>query len=228
MKEQKRNGFGARRLVILALFTALAYVVMLAVRLPVSFLTMDVKDAIITLCGLYFGPLAAVIVSLIVSFVDMLSGSATGWYGFAMNFLGSAVFSATAALIYRYKKDLMGAIVGLSSGVFAMTAIMLIFNLIVTPRYLSCPTSEVVALIPTLLLPFNLVKGVLNAGLVMLLYKPMSEILRRSGFLPSGGKGFRFDRRTVMIMAVSLLVIVVSLVIIFAVLGGRFELGFGK
>ena len=111
MKEQKRNGFGARRLVILALFTALAYVVMLAVRLPVSFLTMDVKDAIITLCGLYFGPLAAVIVSLIVSFVEMLSGSATGWYGFAMNFLGSAVFSATAALIYRYKKDLMGAIV---------------------------------------------------------------------------------------------------------------------
>ncbi len=228
MKQNKDLRFGARRLVILALFTALAYVVMLAVRLPISFLTMDVKDTIITLCGLYFGPISAVVVSLIVSFVEMFSGSATGWYGFAMNVLGSAVFSATAALIYRYKKDLMGAIIGLLSGVFAMTAVMLIFNLIVTPRYLGCPTAEVAALIPALLLPFNLVKGFLNAGLVMLLYKPMSEILRRSGFLPSKGSGFRFDRRTVIIMIASLVLIALSLVVIFAVLGGRFELGFGK
>ena len=43
--------------------------------------------------------------------------------------------------------------------------------------------TEVVALIPSLLLPFNLIKGVLNAAMVLLLYKPLSRTLKKSRFL---------------------------------------------
>ena len=214
-----------RRLVIVALFTALAYVVMLMIHFPISFLTMDVKDAIITLCGLSFGPLSALFISVVVPFLELIGGSPTGLYGFAMNVLGSATFSVTVSLIYKYKKSFLGAIVGLVSGVFALTAVMLLFNLIVTPRYLMVSVGEVAKLIPTLLLPFNLVKAVLNAAIVFFLYKPVSAMLQRSGFLPRSESKFRFDRRMLIVMGVALVLIVVSFAVIFGVLGGRFEFG---
>ena len=127
----KRNHsrFSVRRMIILALFTALAYVVMLMIHFPIAFLTLDVKDAIITLCGLSFGPLSALFISVVVPFLELIGGSPTGIYGFAMNVLGSATFSVTASLIYKYKKSFLGAIVGLVSGVFALTAVMLLDHL---------------------------------------------------------------------------------------------------
>lgn len=212
-------------MVIVAVFTALAYVVMLMIRFPVAFLTLDVKDAVITLCGLMFGPLSALFISVVIPFFELIMGSPTGVYGFAMNVLGSATFSVTASLIYKYKKTFLGAIIGLVSGVFGMTAIMLLFNLIVTPRYLHAPTAEVASMIPTLLLPFNLIKSVLNAAIVFLLYKPVSAMLQRSGFLPSSDRKFKWDKQTAIVMISATVVIAVAFIVIFAVLGGKIEWG---
>ena len=122
-----------RRIVLLALFGALSYVLMLVVHFPVMFLTMDVKDVIITLGGLYFGPLSALILSVLVPLMELVTGmSSTGLYGLVMNILGTAMFSVTASLIYKYKKSFLGAIIGLLSGIAAMVAIMMVFNLLVT------------------------------------------------------------------------------------------------
>ena len=49
---QTKNTKKIRRMVILAVFAALAYVAMLVIHIKVGFLTMDVKDTVITLCGL--------------------------------------------------------------------------------------------------------------------------------------------------------------------------------
>ena len=213
------------RLVGVALFTALAYVVMVLIHFPVSFLTLDLKDAIITLCGLCFGPISALISSVIVALVEMVTVSSTGVYGFVMNALGTAAFSVTVSLIYKYKKNFLGAIIGLLSGIFAMTAVMMIFNLIVTPYYMHVEVAQVRNMIPTLLLPFNLVKATFNAAVVLLLYKPVSSILQKIGFLPKSSATLKFDRRTILVTVVSLALIVAALVIIFRVLGGSFRFG---
>ncbi len=224
--KQNKNQSMMRSIIIVALFTALAYVVMLTIRFPIAFLTLDIKDAIITLCGLSFGPIAALTVSVIVPLLELVTGiSSTGIYGFAMNVLGSATFSVTVSLIYKCKKNFFGAIVGLVSGVFALTAVMLLFNLIVTPKYLMVEVGEVAKLIPTLLLPFNLVKAVLNASIVFFLYKPVSAMLQRTGFLPKSESKFRMDRRTMLVMTVALLLILASFAVIFFVLDGKFQFG---
>lgn len=215
-----------RRIVLLALFGALSYVLMLVVHFPVMFLTMDVKDVIITLGGLYFGPLSALILSVLVPLMELVTGmSSTGLYGLVMNILGTAMFSVTASLIYKYKKSFLGAIIGLLSGIAAMVAIMMVFNLLVTPHYMGVTVGEVQALIPTLLFPFNLVKGVLNAALVLLLYKPLSGVMQRVGVLPRSEHPFRLDLRTVLVMTVSLALVIASLIVVFAVLGGSFVFG---
>lgn len=215
-----------RRLTMIGLFTALAYVVMVLIHFPVPpMLTLDLKDTVITLCGLCFGPLAAVFAGIVVPFLELITVSGTGVYGFVMNALGTLSFSVTVSLIYRFRKNMLGAVLGLVSGVFAMTAVMLLFNLVITPWYLHISVAEVRQMIPTLLLPFNLVKAVLNAALVMLLYKPVSTALQRMGFLPRSEHSYRLDWRTVTAIVISLVLAVAAFVVVFQVLGGSFAFG---
>ena len=230
MKSQIKTREAIRRMVAIAMFCALAYVAMLVIHIKVMFLTLDVKDAVITLCGLCFGPLSALIVSVIVPVFE-LAVSSTGYYGLIMNILGSVAFSVTASLIYKYKKTLWGAVVALLSGAFVMVAVMLTANLFITPLFMAAngmTTSTVREMIPTLLFPFNLLKAITNVGAVLLLYKPTSRGLRRAGFLPRRKADVETQeekpkKRTisVIVSAVAILLIAASMVLIFTVFEGK-------
>ncbi len=223
-----QNGKKLRRMITIALFAALAYVAMLLLHIKVSFLTLDVKDAVITLCGLYFGPLAALIVSVIVPLLELVTVSSTGFYGLIMNILGSVAFSVTASLLYKWKKTFLGAIVALASATAAMTGVMLLANLLITPYYMGVSVAEVWALIPTLLLPFNAVKALLNAGVVLLLYKQLSGALRRARVLPPVGEqrtGKRNTLRSLLVILAACLLIAACVLVIFFVLGGKISFG---
>ena len=219
-------------MVIVAMFAAMAYVAMLAIHIKVSFLTMDVKDAVITLCGLYFGPVSALTISVLVPLLELITVSDTGFYGLIMNILGSISFSVTASLIYRWKKSFLGAIMALVSAACAMTGVMLLANLLITPYYMGVSAETVRGLIPTLLLPFNLLKALINVGVVLLLYKQLSRALRRAGVLAGSASssapcnGVHACRlRSVLVAVSAVTLIAVSLLLIFLVLGGSFDLG---
>lgn len=234
MNHHSKSSNAIRRMVVIAMFTAMAYVVMLLIHIKVAFLTLDVKDAVITLCGLYFGPVSALFISVAVPLLE-LPVSSTGYYGLIMNILGSVSFSVTASLVYKYKKTLVGAIMALLSGAFLMVAVMLTANLFITPLFMAAngmTTSTVRNMIPTLLLPFNALKAAINVGVVLLLYKSMSRALRRAGFLPrrpaaSSAVG-RARTVTVVMISVAVLLIAASTVLIFTVFDGSFSFGISK
>ena len=235
MKSNKRNiqSTRLRYMVMLAMFMAMAYVAMLVIHVKVSFLTLDVKDAVITLCGLCFGPLSALIISIVVPLIELVTVSDTGLYGLIMNILGSVSFSVTASLIYKWKKSFIGAILALASAAFVMTGVMMLGNLIVTPYFMGVDVSMVRGMIPTLLLPFNLLKAIVNVGVVLLLYKHLSTALRKAGFLPQRSTSQEASAvakpsawRIVGVSLAAVVLITASLLIIFLVLGGT--IGFGK
>ena len=88
-----------KKLTVLAMLSAIAYVAVALLRFPVVlFLSYEPKDVVIAIGGFLYGPLAALGISLVVSFIEMLTISSTGWIGFVMNFLSSAAFAGTAAL----------------------------------------------------------------------------------------------------------------------------------
>ena len=184
MSAKRKNRAKLRELVMMAVFAALAFAAMFVFRFNVTFLTFDLKDSIITISGLLLGPVAAATVSLLVATLEFITIGDTGWYGFLMNFASSATFSVVCAIIYRHNKKLSGAIVSLASGVVALVAVMLTLNLVVTPLYMGAPRSAVVDMIPTLLLPFNLIKGLVNASLVLVLYKPVCRAMQAAKLLP--------------------------------------------
>ena len=101
-----------------------------------------------------------------------------------MNVLATASFCCTAAFVYKKKHTKKGAILGLSLGVVTLTVVMLVWNYLITPLYQGVPREAVAAMLPTIFLPFNLVKGGLNMAVTLLLYKPVVTALRKAGLVP--------------------------------------------
>jgi hypothetical protein len=71
-----------------------------------------------------------------------------------------------------------------------MVAVMLAWNYLLTPIYMGYPREAVAAMLVPVFLPFNLIKGGINAALVLLIYKPVVMTLRKAGLAPkSTGSG---------------------------------------
>jgi riboflavin transporter FmnP len=220
MENKKTNKISTEKMAGIAIFSALAFVVSLVVRFPVQFLTFDAKDAVITIAAFVYGPLSAVIISFLAALIEMITISTTGWYGFLMNFASSAVFSLTASLIYTKKRNLNGAIISLYSAIGATVGVMILLNLLITPLYLQyvgapITNADMVAMLPTLLLPFNFAKALMNSAIVMLLYKPTVMALKRLGLVKThgGAAAMTFNRTTKIILALGAVGLVLSIVI---------------
>lgn len=174
-----------KKLTILAMLCALAYAAVALIRIPaVEFLKYEPKDVIITFGGFLYGSGAALTVSVVVSFLEMVTISSTGWIGLLMNILSTAAFACTASLLYQKKHTLSGAVIGLCIGTVLMTAAMLLWNYLMTPLYMGLPRADVAAMLVPVFLPFNLIKGFLNAALTALLYRPLVQSLRRANLFP--------------------------------------------
>ena len=88
--------------------------------------------------------------------------------------------------------------------------------------------AQVVDLIPTLLLPFNLTKAVLNAGVVLALYKPLITALRAARLLPQsenaegGAKQSFWSLRSLVFILIAIVLISASIIYMIFGLGGHF------
>ncbi len=196
-QKTQKTKIDTKKMVGMAVFSALAFAVTLVVRIPVSFLTFDAKDAVLTIAAFIYGPLSAVIMSLAVALIELVTVSDTAFYGALMNFASSAVFSGTAALVYKYRRTFNGAIAGIYSAVILTTAIMMPMNILITPLYMGVPRSAVIDLIPPLLLPFNFAKSLMNGAIAMLIYKPIANTLRRARLLDGTPMGTKFNKQSV-------------------------------
>ena len=156
------------------------------------------------------------IMSLVVCLVEMITVSSTGPIGLLMNFLSSAVFVGVASVIYYRKKTMSRAVAGLIAAVLSMTAVMLLWNYIVTPMYMGVPREQVVGMLLPLLLPFNLIKAALNAALVLLLYKGAATALRKSGLVPKRDSYQSDNKRlnTVLVVVISAVAAVTLLLVL--------------
>ena len=187
IKSGARPRMGVKTMTSLAMLTAVAYVVMiLSKMLPqvVGFLQMDLKDTVICIGGFIFGPLAAAVIAIVVAVVEMFTVSDTGIIGLIMNVLATVAFCCTASFVYKKVHSKKGAVIGLALGTVCLTVVMLLWNYLITPIYMEMDRSVVAAMLPTVFLPFNLVKGGLNMAVILLLYKPVVTALRRARLVP--------------------------------------------
>ena len=174
------------RMTLLALLVAMAYLCVLIFRIPVvSFLRYEPKDVILALTGILLGPIEGVAAAVIVSLIEMMTPSDTGLWGLLMNVLASVAFLLPAAILYRIRRTLASALTGIFLGVLFSTAMMMLWNYLITPIYMGVPREAVAEMLLPMFLPFNLLKDGLNAALSMLLYVPLLPALQKARVLPN-------------------------------------------
>lgn len=213
-----------KKISVVAMLCALAFLCTVVFKFKVSFLTFDIKDAILAISSLLYGPIAGVLSSLVVAFLEMVTVSDTGFYGMIMNFLSSGTFTFICGVIYKYKRNMTGAIIGVVAAALSVTAVMLLANLFVTPYYMGVQRGVVIGMLGTLLLPFNLTKAVLNAAVTLLIYKPFTVAMRKARLLPERpNSNYKFGLKSVILIVSAVIVIVFALLFFVLYLNGSFE-----
>ena len=178
------NSMSTAKLAKLAMMTAVSLVLLFLVRLPwppAPFLVYDPADVPIYITAFAFGPAEGLIVTLIVCLLQAFGFGGDGFYGFIMHFVATGIVAVVIGMMYRNNKTKKTAIKALAVGVIVTVIVMCIMNLIVTPAYMGAPRSAVLAMLPTVIIPFNLVKAGANSLLTALLYKRLSGLLQGSG-----------------------------------------------
>jgi riboflavin transporter FmnP len=206
-----------KKLVLMAILAAIAYLCTLVFRIPVmGFLTYEPKDVVILIGAFLLGPMEGVMISGIVSLIEMVTISSTGPIGMIMNFLATCTFILPAAFLYRKKRSPKSAVVGLIFGIITMTGAMLLWNYLVTPYYLLTPRETVKAMLLPVFLPFNLIKGGINAALTLLIYKPVATILRKTGMIsPNSQKDLEKDKKRFIYLFAALLLLTCVVALVF-------------
>lgn len=163
-----------------ALFCALAALATLFIEFPLlpaaPWLKMDPSGIIAVISGFLFGPEMALLVAIVPNFVHLATES--GIYGTFMAALANAAIAYPAALMYKKFGSKKGLVAGLITGSICATVLSILFNLIVTPLYLGMPQELVIAMIPSILLPFNLIKVVITSLASALILPAVKSIQR--------------------------------------------------
>jgi riboflavin transporter FmnP len=218
----KNNKITPRYIAVIAMFTALAFVsVVIAKVIPnvAGFLSYEPKDSLIVIAGFIFGPVSSVLISLLVSFIEMITISSTGIYGFIMNVIATCAFVLPATIIYKKDRTKRGAIIGLCVGVVIMTVCMLLWNYIITPLYMKVDRSAVVGMLLPIFLPFNVIKGGINAGITLILYKPIVGALRAAKLVEPSSSADGKTKFSIGFFLISLAVLMTFVLAFLAMIG---------
>ena len=187
-------------LTVAAVLSAVAFILMF-IEFPIpmlipAFIKMDFSDLPALLGAFALGPVYGVIISFMKNLLHIvIKGTSTACVGELSNFILGAIFSAVAGYLYKHHKSRKTAIIGAVAGAVAMGVLSVPSNyFVVYPAYVQfyhMPLEAILGMYQAILpsadslikclilfnLPFTLVKGLLDAVLCMLIYKPLSPIL---------------------------------------------------
>lgn len=197
-----RTNSSIRRLTVTAMLSAIAFILMyleIAIPLMPGFIKFDFSDLPALIGAFALGPVYGVIICLIKNILH-LTVSQSMFVGELSNFILGAIFVFTAGLIYKMKKSKSGALVGGIVGAIVMGVVSVVSNyFVVYPVYYNFMPKEVIvaaydaisydmlhighvtSILPCLLyfnVPFTVIKGLIDVVISMLIYKPLSPLLK--------------------------------------------------
>ena len=159
-----------------------------------GFIKMDISELPALIASFAYGPLSGIAVCLIKNLIKLPSTS-TAAVGELFNFVMGALFVGVAGFVYKRSKTRRSALIGAGAGALVMALVSVPYNyFVVYPAYVvlyHLPLEAIIgmyqainpsvdgllACLLTFNLPFTLFKGLLDAALCFLIYKPLSPIL---------------------------------------------------
>lgn len=172
------SGWSTRRIAVTALFCALSLItsfIEIPIFPPAPWLEYDPSCVVALVAGLAFGPATGTIV-VVLSWLVHLVFQFSPW-GVLMAIAANVSLVVPCSLIARKVSGGRGLACGMGVGAAVSLVVCIVMNLFVTPLYTAVTMEAVVAMILPILLPFNLLKLVLNCALTALVQGPVSKAL---------------------------------------------------
>jgi len=184
------------RVSVLSVIAFLLMYVEVALPFFPEFLKIDISNVPVLIGTFAMGPWIGVMIMLVKNLLHLVFKGATMGIGELADFIIGSSFMLTAGYVYKYRKSLSGALLGMVLGTVVMAVVGSLMNyFVLLPLYqiaLGFPVKAVVAmgtkvnkhivdlksLVVLSILPFNLLKGSITSLITLLLYKRVSPILR--------------------------------------------------
>ncbi len=193
-----KHATGTKRIAYIAIFSALAGVLMLF-EIPLffapSFYELDLSELPVLIISFYLGPSAGVVTAFFKVLIKLLlKGTSTAFVGDYANFVTSCALVLPAGIVYLKNKTRKGAVTALVVGTLTLTVFGSLFNAFyLIPTFadlygisvdaivgMGTSVNSAITSLSTLVLfavvPFNLLKGTLVSVLTMLLYKRIQKL----------------------------------------------------
>ena len=172
-----------RQLVSMAMLGAISLVLVSAIHFPLipaaAFLEYDPADIPIMICAFAYGPMAGLLLTVVVSFIQGMTVSAqSGIIGIIMHIFATGFCVLVAGNIYKRNKTKKTAVVALACGAVVQTAAMVVMNMIFTPLFMGAPLETVMAMMIPAIIPFNALKAGINCVITFFLYKSISHLIK--------------------------------------------------
>lgn len=180
----------------MGVITALS-VILYFIEVPLPFIApdfykLDLSDIPIMIGSFILGPVAGAIMELVKNLIHLLI-THTGGIGELANFIIGCAFILPASIIYKYKRTVHGAIVGLAVSILCMAIIGGLMNyFVLLPFYgvndaacagmgkaISGLITDKKTLIFYSVIPFNAIKGFIDSFITLLVYKRLSEFIKK-------------------------------------------------
>ena len=192
-----QKSINTKSIAVMGIMSAIGFILMvLEFPLPFiipPFIKFDFSELPAIITAFALGPVQGIVVCLVKNLLHLFITSTAG-VGELSNFILGAIFVGSAGVIYKYKKTRTGALVGSLLGAVLMAVISIATNYFITyPFYTNFMPMEGIigayqAILPaadSLLkclvifnLPFNFVKGIIDAVICFVVYKKLSPILK--------------------------------------------------
>lgn len=176
------NEFSAKRLALIAVFTALAYGISF-LEFPifpaVSFLKLDFSFAIMLIASYMLGALSGEVIVVVFTLLK-LPLSQTGMVGDLANFVMAQFFVVLPSMIYYYRRKFSIVAFSLVGATAIISALSLVTNrYMLLPMYMGSGAEEFFMQVWYYIVLFNVIKGVSNGIITILLYKRLKKLLHK-------------------------------------------------
>ncbi len=174
----RKGRWSTRQLVTMALFIAIG-VILSFIEFPLipgtDFLKYDASAVPAMIMAFAYGPASGCLVGILTAGIHAFDGNI---WGGIMNMAIVVAYVLPASLLYRYRKTTVSLVIGLIISCVTMVIVAILMNLVVTPIYAGIPVQAVISLIIPVLLPFNILKALINSVLAFLVQKSLASFLK--------------------------------------------------
>lgn len=184
--------FTATRMAFIAIFTALSYVLTLfdfplLPGTPVTFLKLDFSNVFVMLAGFALGPVAGCIVAVLKELIHALTVGQTAFIGELANVLFVLPYMLIPAIVYKKHKGLKVVILTLFLGVVAQCLVSLPVNYLLNfPAFMAAfggswkAGQQLFVQTWYWALLFNFIKAVIISVITLIVYKPLSMLIKKT------------------------------------------------